>query len=82
MDTNTESNVPLKNIYVEDATKRCRVALWRKNSKEPVRPGDYVVITDLTTNTFRNEVSLQTSYRTKITVSYKLIKEPMAKLQN
>jgi ssDNA-binding replication factor A large subunit len=65
-----EENVKVKNIYLEDKTKRCKIALWRNLSEENIRPGDYVQVTDCITNTFRNEVSLSTTSRTAITVSY------------
>ena len=41
----------------------------KEKSEEAVRLGDFVIITDLTTNTYRHEVSLQTPARTTITVS-------------
>ncbi|XP_062595983.1 uncharacterized protein LOC134257373 [Saccostrea cucullata] len=61
-----EEKTKVKNIYIEDTSSRCKVALWRENTEENVRPGDYVQITDVVTNSYRNEVSLSTTFRTKI----------------
>lgn len=61
--------VKVKNVYIEDRTAKCKVALWRSFTQEPVRPGEYVEITDLVTNVYRNEVSLQTTVRSSIKVS-------------
>uniref|UniRef100_K1R6C5 Shieldin complex subunit 2 first OB fold domain-containing protein n=1 Tax=Magallana gigas TaxID=29159 RepID=K1R6C5_MAGGI len=62
-----EERVNVKNIYIEDATSKCKVALWRSFAEKDIRPGDYVHITDVVINTFRNEVSLTTTSKTKIT---------------
>ncbi|XP_078312323.1 uncharacterized protein LOC111116359 isoform X1 [Crassostrea virginica] len=62
-----EDNVKVKNIYLEDTTKKCKIALWRDLADQPVRPGDYVEVSDCITNTFRNEVSLSTTSKTAIT---------------
>ncbi|XP_052783099.1 uncharacterized protein LOC128219332 [Mya arenaria] len=62
-----EDNVKVKNIYLEDTTKKCKIALWRDLADQPVRPGDYVELSDCITNTFRNEVSLSTTSKTAIT---------------
>lgn len=62
-----EESVNVKNIYIEDATSKCKVALWRSFAEKDIRPGDYVHITDVVINTFRNEVSLTTTSKTKIT---------------
>ncbi|XP_048740571.2 uncharacterized protein LOC125654622 [Ostrea edulis] len=62
-----EDNVKVKNIYLEDSTKKCKIALWRDLADQAIRPGDYVEVSDCITNTFRNEVSLSTTSRTAIT---------------
>ncbi|KAJ8313568.1 hypothetical protein KUTeg_008129 [Tegillarca granosa] len=62
-----EERVKIKNIFIEDTSSKCKVALWRKCAEEFIRPGDYIEITDVVTNTFRNEVSLSSTSRTKIT---------------
>ncbi|XP_062597814.1 uncharacterized protein LOC134259230 [Saccostrea cucullata] len=61
-----EEKTKVKNIYIENTSSRCKVSLWRENTEESVRPGDYVQITDVVTNSYRNEVSLSTTFRTKI----------------
>lgn len=67
-----EENVKVKNIFLEDSTKKCKIALWRNLADQTIRPGDYVEVSDCITNTFRNEVSLSTTSRTTITVSLPL----------
>ncbi|XP_061191610.1 uncharacterized protein LOC133199788 [Saccostrea echinata] len=62
-----EERVKVKNIYIEDSTSKCKVALWHNFAEKDIRPGDYVQITDVVTNTFRNEVSLTTTAKSKIT---------------
>lgn len=67
-----EENVKVKNIFLVDSTKKCKIALWRHLADQAIRPGDYVEVSDCITNTFRNEVSLSTTSRTIITVSLPL----------
>lgn len=67
-----EENVKVKNIFLEDSIKKCKIALWRNLADQAIRPGDYVEVSDCITNTFRNEVSLSTTSRTTITVSLPL----------
>lgn len=58
----------VKNIYIEDATSKCKLALWHSFAEKDIRPVEYVQITDVVINTFRNnEVSLPTTSKTKIT---------------
>ncbi|XP_078327836.1 uncharacterized protein LOC144623312 [Crassostrea virginica] len=61
-----EERVKVKNIFIEDASSKCKVALWRNFADQDIRPGDYIHITDVVTNTFRNEVSMTTTSKTKI----------------
>lgn len=72
MTVKNEDNVKVKNIYLEDSTKKCKIALWRDLADQAIRPGDYVEVSDCITNTFRNEVSLSTTSRTAITVGLSL----------
>ena len=69
MTVKNKDNVKVKNIYLEDTKKKCKIALWRDLADQPLRPGDYVEVSDCITNTFRNEVSLSTTSKTAITVS-------------
>lgn len=62
-----EENVKVKNIFLEDSTKTCKISLWRNLADQTMRPGDYVEVSDCITNTFRNEVSLSTTSRATIT---------------
>lgn len=63
-----EERVNVKNIYIEDATSKCKLAVWHSFAEKDIRPGEYVHITDVVINTFRNnEVSLPTTSKTKIT---------------
>lgn len=63
-----ENHVNVKNIFIEDTTEKCKVALWRGFANNDIMPGDFIEITDVVVNTFRNETSLTTTSRTKITV--------------
>lgn len=64
----TEERVNVKNIYIEDATSKCKLALWHCFAEKDIGPGEYVHITDVAINTFRNnEVSLPTTSKAKIT---------------
>lgn len=58
----------VKNIFIEDTTEKCKVALWREFANNDIKPGDFIEITDVVVNTFRNETSLTTTSKTKITV--------------
>lgn len=49
-----EDQVKIKNIFVEDTSEKYEVALWRSAAEEDVRPGDFVEITDVVINVFRN----------------------------
>lgn len=62
-----DESVKVKNIFLEDSTKKCKIALWRNLADQTIRPGDYVEVCDCITDTFRNEVSLSTTSRTTIT---------------
>ena len=61
-------HVQVKTILIEDRSSKCKVALWRDLTKTEIRTGDYVRITDVITNIYKNETSLSTTSRTKITV--------------
>lgn len=63
-----ENKVNVKNVFLEDATEKCKVALWKDTAVQDIRSGDFVDITDVVINTFRNETSLTTTSRTKIIV--------------
>lgn len=39
-----EENVKVKNIFLEDSTKTCKIALWRNLADQTIRPGDYVEV--------------------------------------
>lgn len=62
--------VDVKNIYIKDESQPngCRVALWREATQTSCRPGDYVEITNVVINTYRNEVSLQTTTQSTVQV--------------
>ena len=66
--TREVERVKVKNMFIEDASSKCKVALWRNFADQDIRPGDYIHITDVVTNTFRNEVSLTTTSKTKLSV--------------
>jgi ssDNA-binding replication factor A large subunit len=52
---NTPTRV--KDIWVKDETGKAKVTLWREKCDMNVRPGDFVSITDIVTNTYRSETS-------------------------
>lgn len=51
------ANVNIKNIFIEDSTKKCKGVLWRSCVDQDVRPGDFVEITDVIVNNYRNELT-------------------------
>ncbi|WAR28738.1 hypothetical protein MAR_014442 [Mya arenaria] len=64
-----KSPVSLKDIYIKDNTKdKVKVTLWRP-SDVGVKPGDYVCITDVVVNTYKNEVSLSSTASTSVKVA-------------
>ena len=69
MTVKNEMGVKVKTIVLEDHTRKCKVALWRDATNSQVRAGDFIQITDVITNVFRNETSLTTTSRTTFTVS-------------
>ena len=42
--------------------------MWRDSINRSVRPGDYVLVTDVVTNTFRQDISLSTTAKSKVEV--------------
>jgi hypothetical protein len=54
---------------LSDSSKKGKVNLWRSCVDQDVRPGDFVEITDVIVNNYRNELSLSTTSRTVITAS-------------
>lgn len=58
-----ENQVNVKNIFIEDTTEKCKIALWRDYADQDIRPGDSNEITDVVVNTFRNNTSLTTTSR-------------------
>lgn len=61
--------VPVKAIYLQDESlPRCKVTLWRDLTAVDIRPGDYVTVTNVVTNNYKNEVSLSGTNRTEVQV--------------
>lgn len=58
----------VKNVFLEDATEKCKVALWKNTGVQDIRSGDFVEITYVVINTFWNETYLTTTSRTNIIV--------------
>ena len=59
----------IRNIFLEDQSlKKVKVCLWRSTSTE-IRTGDHVQVTDVVINNYKNEISLNTTYTTTVTVS-------------
>lgn len=53
-----DNKVNVKNVFLEDATEKCNVALWKDTAVQDIRSGDFVEITYVVSNTYRNETSL------------------------
>ena len=67
--------VTIKAIYVQDdSLPKVKVTLWREAANTTIRPGDFCTITDLVTNTFRNESSLNSTSKTTIEVTFQILK--------
>lgn len=60
--------VPIKMITVEDASGRTKVTMWRDSINRDVRPGDFVEITNVITNTYKQETNLSTTNSSKVEV--------------
>lgn len=59
--------VSVKHVYIKDQTNpRCRISLWRDCAECKLQTGDYVTITNVVVNNFRNEVSLSTTSQSTI----------------
>ena len=61
-------DVPIKTVTLEDTTAKAKVTLRRDVSSTEVHPGDYVMITDVVINSYRNETSLSTTSKSKVEV--------------
>ena len=61
-------DVPIKTVTLEDTTAKAKVTLWRDVSSTEVHPGDYVMITDVVINSYRNETLLSTTSKSKVEV--------------
>ena len=48
-------DVSIKTITMEDVTGKTKVTLWRDISQTEVHPGDYVTVSIVVLNAFRNE---------------------------
>jgi ssDNA-binding replication factor A large subunit len=66
------ANTPtrLKEIYINDTRVRVKVSLWREACDMPLRPGDYVTITDVMTSSHRGETSLSPTSKSTIQVRH------------
>ena len=53
----SSTNVQIKNIFIEDSNKKCKVALWRSCVDQDVRPGNFVEITDVIVNNYRRTIT-------------------------
>ena len=64
-------DVPIKTITMEDVTGKSKVTLWRDISQTEMHPGDYITVSDVVLNVWRNESSLSSTSRSKIKVCAK-----------
>ena len=62
------ADVAIKSIYVQDRTGKAKVTLWRDASNSEVRPGDFVEITDIISNTWKKETAVSTTSRSTVFV--------------
>lgn len=62
------TDVKIKTVTLEDASGKAKVTLWREACEADVRPGDFVTVTDVVVNHYKNESSLSTTSKTAVTV--------------
>lgn len=65
------NKVKVKSIHLMGSSAKTNISLWRDMTEVPFRAGDYVKITNVVVNTFRNETSLSTTSVTIVEVSNK-----------
>lgn len=54
--------VPIRHIYLDDGSmSKCKVTLWRDLANQSLQPGDYIEVTNVVVNSFKNETSLSTT---------------------
>lgn len=61
--------VNIKSVELEDNSGKCRLTLWRNHADSNVAVGSYVRATELVVQTYKEEKSLSTTYKTKLAVS-------------
>ncbi|KAH3885167.1 hypothetical protein DPMN_009157 [Dreissena polymorpha] len=60
------SQVNVKKIEIRDGTGSAKESLWREQSQKDFHTGQYVKITDVVINHFKEETSLQTTSRSNM----------------
>uniref|UniRef100_K1PYR3 Uncharacterized protein n=1 Tax=Magallana gigas TaxID=29159 RepID=K1PYR3_MAGGI len=58
--------VNIKSVELEDNSGKCRLTLWRNHADSNVAVGSYVRATELVVQTYKEEKSLSTTYKTKL----------------
>lgn len=53
-------------MELEDNSGKCRLTLWRDHADSNVAVGSYVRATELVVQTYKDEKSLSTTYKTKL----------------
>lgn len=55
------NKVPVKTIVIQDLTSKAKCSLWRDHASTKTRPGDFVTITDVIVNCYREEISFSST---------------------
>ena len=63
------AETPVRNIEIEDATGRVKVALWRESATSPITVGDYVTVSHAVVKTYAGDKTLQSTRLSTIEVS-------------
>lgn len=56
-------------MELENKSVKCRLTLWRDHADSNVAVGFYVRATELVVQTYKDEKSVSTTYKTKLAVS-------------
>lgn len=61
-------DVRIKSVTLNSGTHKAKVTLWRDCSESEVRPGDFIQVTDVITNTYNNNTTLLTTTKSKVEI--------------
>lgn len=59
--------ISVKHIYVQDKSMdKCRISLWLDCAEADIKTGDYITVTNVVINNYKNETSLSTTSQTTV----------------